>query len=116
MNIAVERITCISLDAPTASGTSYSFGSTKVGFFGANASQASAYTQTYSTATKTHNNISSSAVTTTAATNITPYGYTTQAQADAIVTAINAVRTDLTNLKGLVNSIIDDLQAYGLLT
>jgi hypothetical protein len=73
-----------------------------------------AYTQTYSTASKTHPNGTSSAVATTASTTTTPWGYTTQAQADAVPVAINAVRTDLDNLKQLVNSVIDDLQALGL--
>lgn len=35
------------------------------------------------------------AVATTGATNTTPYGYTTQAQADAIVTLVNEMRATL---------------------
>lgn len=108
MNITFGTAT---LGAITA--TNFTCG-TKVGFFAGSSLQASAYTQTYSTATKTHSNMTSAAVTTTAATNVSPYGYTTQAQADAIVTAINALRNDVINLKGVVNSLIDDLQAYGL--
>jgi len=41
------------------------------------------------------------AVATTGATNSTPYGYTTAAQADAIVTLVNKIRTDLVAL-GLI--------------
>lgn len=41
------------------------------------------------------------AVVTTAATQSTPYGFATQAQADAIVTLVNALRTALVNL-GLI--------------
>jgi len=73
----------------------------------------SAYTQTYSTADKTHANMTSADVVTTAATNSSPYGYS-QAQADAIVTAINALRADVIDCKQVVNSLIDDLQALGL--
>lgn len=77
--------------------------------------QPTAFTQTYATASKTHANVTSSAVATTGAVNITPYGYTTAAQADAIPVAINAVAADLLNLKQVVNAIIDDGQAEGLL-
>lgn len=38
------------------------------------------------------------AVAATASTNVTPFGYTTAAQADAIVTLVNALRTVLVNL------------------
>lgn len=87
--------------------------STGLGFFAVTpVARAAAYTQTYATATRTHNNVTSSAVVTTAAT-LAAYGFT-QAQADAIPVAINAVAADLLNLKQLVNSLIDDGQAYGL--
>jgi len=86
-----------------------------VGFYGVTpAARPSAYTQTYSTADKTHANVTSAAVVTTAATNVAPYGYA-QAQADAIPVAINATQADLLDLKQLLNSVIDDLQALGLL-
>lgn len=74
----------------------------------------SAYTQTYATADKTHANPGQAAVVTTAATSTTPFGYTTAAQADAIVTQLNNARLDILDLKQLVNSLIDDLQALGL--
>lgn len=73
------------------------------------------YTQTFSTAGRTHANRTSSAVATTSATSVTPFGYTTQAQADALVTAINAVRADLANTAGLLNALIDDLQSVGII-
>ena len=72
-----------------------------------------AYTQTYSTASRTVGNATSSAVATTAATNVAPYGYAGAAQADAIIAAINAIRTDLDALKQVVTSLIDDAQALG---
>lgn len=71
----------------------------------------SAYTQTFSTASRTVSAATSAAVATTAATTTTPAGYTTTAQADAIVAAINAIRADQAVLRELVNALIDDLQA-----
>jgi len=86
-----------------------------VGFYGVTpVSRPSAYTQTYSTADKTHANATQVAVATTGATAVTPFGYTTAAQADAIVTAVNAARLDILDLKQLVNALIDDLQSQGL--
>ena len=105
----------VAVGANSITGNNLNASATKLGFFGvASISQPSAYTQTYSTATKTQSNITSAAVTTTAATNVAPFGYTTAAQADAIVTAVNALRTDLANVKQVLNAVIDDLQALGL--
>lgn len=87
----------------------------KLGFYNATPIvQPSAYTQTYSTADKTHANSTFATVAETAATNVTPFGYTTQAQADAIPVELNDLGDDVTDLKQLVNSLIDDLQALGL--
>ncbi len=87
-----------------------------IGFFGVTAIvRTSAYTQTYSTASSTMPNRSSTAVSTTAATQTTPWGYSTQAQADDIITQINNLVTDVNNAKKFVNSLIDDCQSYGLL-
>ncbi len=55
------------------------------------------------------------AVATTGATSTTPFGYTTAAQADAIVTAINAIRTDLAATRTTVLAILDVLEAHGLM-
>lgn len=78
------------------------------------ASQA-AFTQTYSTTTATVPAATAVAVATTSATNSSPYGFS-QAQANAIVTGINAAIDDgLVNRK-LINQIIDVLQAAGLAT
>jgi len=73
-----------------------------------------AYTQTFSATARTHTDLTSNAVATTPATAVTPFGYS-QAQADAITTAINATRVDVDALKKLVNAVIDDLQAALLL-
>ena len=89
-------------------------GAAKVGFFGVSpVVRPSAFTQTYSTATRTHSNPTASSVATTAATNISPYGYA-QAQADAIVTAVNALIVDVANVKQVLNALIDDQQSLGL--
>ena len=75
-----------------------------------------AYTQTYSTADRTHADFTSADLVTTAATQTTPWGFGSQAQADAIATQVNALRVDLADLKQLVNAIIDDMQAREVLT
>lgn len=72
------------------------------------------YVQTYAAASKTNPNPTAVSVATTAATNVTPFGYSTAAQADALVTAVNALITDLAATKQLLNQVIDDLQATGL--
>lgn len=70
------------------------------------------FTQTYSTQSATVGNMAAAAVATTPAA-LASYGYT-QAQADAIVTALNNLITDVTNSKKNITSIIDALQASGL--
>ena len=88
----------------------------KVGFYGVTAvTRPTAYTQTYATADKTHANPTATSVVTTAVTQTTPYGYAGAAQGDAVATTINAIIVDLADLKQLTNSVIDDLQALGLL-
>lgn len=67
------------------------------------------YTLTYSTTDKTSANLTATAVATTGATAVTPFGYTTSAQANDIVTQINNLRNDLIDLKQLVTAIVDDL-------
>jgi len=87
----------------------------KVGFNKAPATTpVNTYTQTYSTADRTTANMTATAVATTAATSSTPFGYA-EAQANAIVTALNALITDVTELKKDLNGVIDDLQALGLI-
>ncbi len=72
----------------------------------------SAYTQTYSTASKTVPAATQAAVVTTGAA-LTSYGYT-EAQANALVAAVNAAGADILALKQVVNALIDDLQAAGI--
>lgn len=102
-----------------------------VGFYGtAPAAQASAYTQTYSTADRTHANLTSATLTDSsggstddtvaAITAIGGSGATTAQEGEIndnfaeVTEEINALRVDLVDLKQLVNSLIDDLQALGL--
>jgi hypothetical protein len=90
-------------------------GADQLAFFGVTiAARPTAYTQTYSTADKTHAADGSSDLATTAATQTTPWGFATQAQADNIATQVNLLRATVTDLKQLVNSIIDDGQSLGL--
>lgn len=95
---------------------------TTVGFYGVTpASRASAYTQTYSTADKTHAAPTAATLTVSdgAGTNDNTIGAIT---ADASVIAavqeiadeINKLVADVADVKQLVNSVIDDLQAVGL--
>lgn len=102
-----------------------------VGFFGTTpATQASAYTQTYATADKTHAAETTADISVTYTTDdpsITPNGSVTIADGDAPTTSEYLEwleeltdqqikqRADVADLKQLVNAIIDDLQTYGLL-
>lgn len=72
-----------------------------------------AYTQTYSTAARTVATATASAVTTAGGTATSPFGYVTLAQANAIVTAINALIDDNLSDRKNTNAIIDDLQVFG---
>jgi hypothetical protein len=90
-------------------------GAPTLGFFGATpVVRVAAYTQTFSTASRTVSNPTFSNLVTTAATNVVPYGFTTQAQADDIATKVNQLAADVAILRQLINSLIDDSQAYGL--
>jgi hypothetical protein len=124
----------------TTTGSKIGQAGSKLGFFGAAAIvKPGAYTQTYATADKTHANPTAAALTdnTAGAANTTlqalPDPADTPATADALrddvvanlipalrnnyadlAASNNAIIADLADLKQLVNSIIDDLQALGL--
>ena len=86
-----------------------------IGFLGAVAViRPSAYTQTYSTASKTLPAATAADLATTATTQLTPYGFASQAQGDNIATQFNLLRADLDATKQVVNQLTDDLQALGL--
>jgi len=99
---------------------------TTVGFYGVTpTTRPTAYTQTYSTADKTHANPTATALTHSAVGGTADGTLVdcTNSYSEAAVeenfkecaTAINAIIVDLADLKQLVNSVIDDLQAIGLL-
>jgi len=80
----------------------------KLAFFGATrVVQPAAYTLTYSTAVRTVPAATAANVVTTAST-LVAYGFT-QAQADSIPVAINAMQADMLELKKLIVSLINDL-------
>jgi len=119
INFATLQSSASTIDVGTANHTITVNGNVKLagsgrtlGFFGlAGGTRATAYTQTYFTADKTHAN----------STYVSPgayvggaNGYSTTTQAQAIITALGQLNADVVDLKQLVNSIIDDLQTYGL--
>lgn len=128
---------------PIAEGFNYSFGTTtgtkfgtatsqKIGFFNATpVVQPSAYTQTYSTADKTHAAPTAATLTDNSGggatdntigaiagvdgTGSNAAGLTTTRDAIAeLADEINKLVADMADVKQLVNSVIDDLQALGL--
>ncbi len=81
----------------------------QLGFYGATpVIKAAAYTKTYSTASRVIPVATFTNLVTTAATNVSPYGFTTQAQADAIATKVNALAADVLILKQLIVSLVND--------
>ena len=96
--------------APLSAGSATTFGVFNV----TAAARASAYTQTYSTADKTHANMTSAAMPAGGA-GAAAGAWDTAANRDQAIAEFAALRNDVIDLKQLVNSIIDDLQLYGLL-
>ncbi len=89
---------------------------TTVGFYGvAPVARPSAYTQTYSAASRTHSNLTSASVSASAVL-VTPFGLSSSAQMDNLVLAVNRLVTDVTNVKNVLNQVIDDLQSQGILS
>lgn len=106
-NIGIRTASVIQI---TGGGIDHDAGN--IGFFGtAPAAQASAYTQTFATADKTHANFTSNDL---GAFTGGVVGFLDAAERDNVRTQFNALRADVDDVKRLVNSIIDDLQAYGL--
>jgi len=109
-----------------------SLGGASLGFFGTDpVAQRSAYTQTYSTADRTHADLTSADFTYPASGNMFDavaadllINVRTDSAANVAADCVtnlksiaannNQLRADLIDLKQLVNSIIDDLQALGL--
>lgn len=95
-----------------------------VGFFGAGPqAQTSAYTQTYSTASRTHANPTGVTLTGPGGTADTTLVSISGTGDDSnindnfedIVDQVNNLVSDVANAKQVLNSVIDDLQTYGLL-
>lgn len=92
-----------------------------LGFYGVTpVVRPSAYTQTYATADKTH--AARTATTVTTANLVDDGGVYSATWADTVVTMSNELKTDLNALEAdqldtaqLLNSLIDDLQAQGLI-
>lgn len=96
----------------SSSGTKIGTATTqKLGFFNATpVVQQGAYTQTYSTADKTHAAMTSADIGAFAG---GATGFNAAAERDNIRTQFNALRADVIDCKNLVNSVIDDLQTFG---
>lgn len=98
---------------------------TTVGFYNvAPVARPAAYTQTFSTASRTHAALTSATLTDlTGGTANTTVAAVSGSGADAtindnfadIIAQVNALRVDLSNAKQVLNSVIDDHQANGLL-
>lgn len=73
----------------------------------------SAYTQTYATADKTHAAMTSAAMP-AGGTGAAAGAWDTAANRDSAIAQFAALRNDVIDLKQLVNAVIDDLQALGL--
>ncbi len=73
-----------------------------------------AYTLTFATAaSRTLASSTALACSTVLSSNLSPYGYTGQAQADQIPTAINALIADLDATKTVLKQVIADLKLQG---
>ena len=82
-----------------------------IGFLGAAmVIRPSAYTQTYSTVSKTVPNATAAWAVDTNGTA----GFLTAADRTAVITTINAVMNDILSIKKVVGQIIDDMQSLGL--
>ncbi len=75
-----------------------------------------AYTQTFSTADRTHAARTATSAVTSPAVNLSQYGFAAASQADAVITKLNAVIVDLADTAQVVNALVDDFQSYGLLS
>jgi len=88
---------------------------TTLGFYGVAAvARPSAYTQTYATADKTHAAMTSAAMP-AGGTGAAAGAWDTAANRDQAIAEFAALRADVIDAKNLINSVIDDLQALGIL-
>ncbi len=120
---AAVTITDVNVVLSATTGTKIGTATTqKLGFFNATPiAQPSAYTQTFSTADKTHAAATAATLTMAdgAGTNDNTIGAVTGdasviAAFQEVVDEVNKLIVDVADVKALVNSVIDDLQALGL--
>lgn len=119
-NAAITTSYALQIDNQSGSGTNYAiqtgtgliqFGG-DIGFYGVTPiARPAAYTQTYAMATRTHSNPTAATVSDTNG----AAGFAAAADRTAVVTAVNNLITDVANVKQVLNQVIDDLQANGLL-
>ncbi len=113
VNLYRSAANVLKTDDSLTIGANLDHDGSNIGFFAvAPVARAAAYTQTYATADKTHAAFTSADL---AAFTGGAVGFLDAAERDGIRTQFNALRADVADLKQLANSIIDDLQAYGLL-
>lgn len=99
----------------TSTGTKFGTATTqKIGFFNATPIvQGTAFTQTYSTASHTHAAITASNPP-AGGTGATAGAYDTAANRNLMITSLTNNIADVANVKQVLNGLIDDLQALGL--
>lgn len=99
----------------TTTGTKIGTGTTqKLGFYNATpVVRPSAYTQTYTTASKTVPNATASNPP-AGGTGATAGAYNNATNRDLMITSLTNCITDVDNLRKVVTQLIDDLQALGL--
>jgi len=107
----------LNLAVGTTTGTKIGTATTqKLGFFNATpVVRPSAYTQTYTTSTKTQSNLTAAAPP-AGGTGTAAGAYDTAAHRNAMITSLTNLITDVANVKQVLNAVIDDLQALGLLS
>lgn len=120
---AIQTTTAAGLTIKTNTATRMEFGSgATIGVFGVTpAARASAYTQTYATATRTHSNPTATALTAASGTADGTVDDVTAAHSQTILnnnfkelaTQINALIVDVANVKQVLNANINDHKAYG---
>lgn len=86
----------------------------KFGLAGTPKASTVTYTQNFTTADRTVNTATATVVGDLVATQNTGWGASTEANFDKIATAIDALITDVADIRQTITAIIDDLQAYGL--
>jgi hypothetical protein len=96
-------------------GTKIGQSTSKIALFGATpVVQPSAYTQTYSTTSRTVPNATASNPP-AGGTGATAGAYNTAANRNLMITSLTNNIADVAELKKVVNSLIDDLQALGII-